>query len=265
MKKLSLLLLAFVLVSVACQKLERKNPEDPSAAKEELQPTAKQKGFCIEWTSITCSICGHSGGPLIHKFQADAPNSVNIALHVNQSDKMKIENNIYFGFNDDRPSGGGIPSFWVADEKITTGDRNKMKDLIVGNAIAGIDYKYEKSGNKFTVTTKTKFFSTGTGEYTMSVFLLEDGLDGSSNAPTGYKQAGGGAGYVHDYIMRKALGNVMGDVIATNPASGKVIDKTFTIESNADWKDVYPVVVLWKHDASATIKYAYINAMRKKK
>jgi hypothetical protein len=265
MNKLGFILLAFVLVFAACKKDEEEN-------KDELQPTAKQKGFSIEWTSITCSICGASGGPLIHKYQKDAPNSVNIALHVNSSDAMKIENNIYFGFSGDRPSGGGIPSFWVGDEKVSTsGSDNKMIDLVKsGDAIAGIDYTYEKSGNTFTVTTKTKFFSAGTGEYTMSIFLLEDGIDGSSTAATGYKQAGASYSYPnddykHDFVMRAALQNVMGDVIATNPTSGKEIDKTFKITSKSEWKKVYPVVVLWKHDPNATIKYSFVNAMRKKK
>ncbi len=267
MKKLALILFAFVLIASACTK-EEEETEEPKA----LNPTATQKGFCIEWTATTCSICGSKGGPLIHKYSVDAPHSVVIALHVNGNSDPMADNQLAYGFSDDRPSGGGIPSFWVGDLKTSTSDQEAMNDLIkTGNAVAGIDIKYTKEGSNMKVETLTKFFGTGTGDYYLSVYILEDGIDGSSTAPAGYVQPGTSSSYPnddykHNFVIRASSMNnsVMGEKIVTNPASGKEIAKNYTIALDPTWTNtVYAVAVLWKYDANATIKYSYVNAIRK--
>jgi len=264
MKRITLVLLAFVLIASACKKKEEET--DPDA----LNPTATQKGFSIEYTSITCSICGATGGPLIHKFAKEAPHGVVIALHVNSSDKM-TNNQLAYGFSNDRPSGGGIPSFWVGDTKTATSDDNAMKNLLgSGDAVAGIDLKYSRSGNTMKVETLTKFFGAASGMYYLSVYILENGIDGSSNAPEGYVQAGASYSYPnddykHDFVIRAASNNnVKGELIATDPAKDKEITKSYSIALDPSWKKtLYAVAVLWKYDPSATIKYSYVNSYRK--
>ncbi len=268
MKKLSIILFAFILIASACSKDDEEETPEVKA----LNPTSAQKGFSIEYTSTTCSLCGHYGGPTLHQFAKDAPHSVVIALHVNASDPM-ANNSLSYGFSSDRPSGGGIPSFWIADKKSDMKDAGAMKAYIAANgtAIAGIDLKYTKEGSNMKVETLTKFFSAGTGDYYLSVYILEDGIDGSSKAGTGYVQPGTSSvypndDYKHDFVIRAASANnnVMGEKIMTNPASGKEISKNFTIPLDAAWTHkLYAVAVLWKYDSSAPIKYSYINAMRK--
>jgi hypothetical protein len=168
MKQISIILMAFMLVFSGCKKDEE--TDEP----EKLSPTADVKGFAIEWTSITCSICGSKGGPLLNQYAKDAPHGAIIALHVNTPDSMKIENDVHWGFAEDRPSGGGIPSFWVGDTKTTTQDDNAVKDQInSGNAVAGVDMKYKTSGSTMTVETLTKFFAQADGDYYLSVYVLE--------------------------------------------------------------------------------------------
>lgn len=265
MKKLSLLLLAFVLVLGACKKEEETDAEA-------LNPTATQKGFAIEYTSTTCSICGSKGGPLIHKYAEDAPNSVVLALHVNGSSDPMANNQLSYGFSDDRPSGGGIPSFWVGDEKTSTNDQDAMLNLIAtGNAIAGVDIKYTKEGDNMKVETLTKFFGAGTGDYYLSVYILENGIDGSSTAPTGYVQPGASYSYPnddykHDFVIRAASvgNNVMGEKIVTDPTADQEISKSYTIALDPSWeKTLYAVAVIWKYDMNGTIKYSYVNSIRK--
>jgi len=259
MKKLTLILLAFVLIASACKKDEE---EDPEA----LNPTAAQKGFSLEYTSTTCPTCGSRGGPLLHQYAKDAPHGVVLAIHVNGSSDPMADNSISYGFSSDRPSGGGIPSFWVGDTKTSTSDQDAMKNLVgSGDAIAGIDIKYTKDGSNMKVETLTKFFKAGSGEYFLSVYILEDGIDGSDTAPAGYKQPGGAPGYIHDFVLRAAANNmVMGEKIVTDPSADKEISKSFTIPLKADWeKKLYAVAVLWKYDQAATIKFGYINSIRK--
>jgi len=266
MKKLSIILFAFILIASACSKDDEEETPEVKA----LNPTSAQKGFSIEYTSTTCSLCGHYGGPTLHQFAKDAPHSVVIALHVN-GNHDPMANNLSYGFTG-RPSGGGIPSFWIADKKSDMKDAGAMKAYIAANktAIAGIDLKYTKEGSNMKVEVLTKFFSAGTGDYYLSVYVLEDGIDGSSKAATGYVQPGTSQSYPnddykHDFVLRAATNNmVMGEKIMTNPASGKEITKKYTIPLDASWTHkLYAVAVLWKHDANATMEYSYINAMRK--
>lgn len=266
MKRITLVLLAFVLVASACKKKEEET--DPEA----LNPTATQKGFSIEYTSTTCSICGSKGGPLIHKFAKDAPHGVVIALHVNGNSDPMANNQLSYGFSGDRPSGGGIPSFWVGDTKIATSDENAMINLLgTGNAVAGIDLKYSRSGNTMKVETLTKFFTAASGMYYLSVYILEDGIDGSSNAPQGYVQPGASYSYPnddykHDFVIRAASANnsVKGELIATDPAKDKEISKTYSIALDPSWKKtLYAVAVIWKYDPNASMKYSYVNSYRK--
>ena len=266
MKKLTLILLAFVLIASACKK-EEEETVDPNA----LNPTAAQKGFAIEYTSTTCPTCGSTGAPLLHKYAKDASHSVVIALHVNSSSDPMANNTLSYGFSNDRPSGGGIPSFWVGDTKTGMNDQEAMKDLVkTGNAVAGVDVTYTISGGKMSIKTKTKFFTAASGVYNLSVYVLEDGIDGSSTAPTGYKQPGTSNSYPnddykHDYVIRAASNNnVMGEPIVTNPAKDKEISKNFTITLDPTWKKkLYAVAVIWKYDQNGTLQYSYVNAMRR--
>lgn len=265
MKKFSLLLLAFVLVMGACKKDEEPEPEA-------LNPTAAQKGFAIEYTSTTCSVCGNTGGPLIHKYAEDAPHGVVIALHVNGNSDPMANNQLSYGFHDDRPSGGGIPSFWVGDDKTALSNQDAMTDLLAtGDAIAGIDMKYSKDGNSMKVETLTKFFKAASGDYYLSVYVLENGIDGSSTAPTGYVQPGTSNSYPnddykHDFVIRAASvnNNVMGEKIVTNPTANQEISKSYTITLDPSWeKTLYAVAVIWKYDMNGTLKYSYVNSIRK--
>lgn len=258
MKKLSLILLTFVLILGACKK-----DEEETAG---LEPTSTQNGFAINYTATWCGYCGDWGAPLIHKWGADASKAVVICSHASND---PMNNSLYGEFSADRTTGGGIPSFWVGDTKTT--DNNAMIDLVgSGSAKAGVDYSYEVSGTTMTVKTKTKFFSPEAGEYYLSVLALEDGINGNSTAGQ-YTQSGVSNSYPnddyhHDYVLRaSASGSAYGTLIASNPANEAVVDKDYTITLDPSWKSPYAVVIIWKYDASASApQYKYINALKKK-
>lgn len=260
MKQITVLLLAMMVVFAGCQKDEEENNDDT----QKLQPTADVKGFSIEWTSITCGICGSTGGPLLSKFGEDGPNGAMIAIHVNSSDAMQVPNSVYFAFKEDRPSGGGIPSFWVGDEKISTSDENAVLDQVNGpDAEAGVALDYSINGNTMSIETMTKFFTDAQATYYLSVLVLEDGIDGGDNAPTGYQQAGGASDYKHNFVYRTEATPTMGEVIATMPDADDEISKNYTVELDSEWNNPYPVAIIYKYDANATVKYSYVNSYRK--
>ncbi len=260
MKKALLLAAAVMLIFSACKKDEENNTET------ELTPTAAQKGFILEWTSITCGICGSSGGPALDKFSQDGPKGAMIALHVNSSDSMKVPNNVYWAFSEDRPTGGGIPAFYAGDTKTSySDDQAVITQINSGNAVAGVAIDYEIDGNTMSIRTRTKFFQPAQGDYRLSVFVLEDGIDGSDGAPQGYDQAGGGSDYTHNCVWRaSATSEIMGELIATDPVADSKVNKNYSVQLDPEWNDVYPVAVIWKHDDQASVKYSYVNSIRKK-
>jgi len=257
MKKLTLILLAFVLVASACKK-KAEDDEDEN----KLEPTAEQRGFAINYTATWCGPCGNWGAPRIHKYGDAAPHGAVITAHAS-GDPM-YNAGLYSSFSSDRPTGGGIPSFWVGDNKgMGDGDMNTL--LASGDADAGIDFSFEKDGNKLTVKTKTKFFSPAAGDYYLSVLILEDGIDGSTSAGS-YKQNGTAnpATYKHDYVLRASSidGSSYGEKVASNPSDGNTVENSYTFTLDGTWKDVYPVAIVWRKGSGAP-SYHFVNAYKK--
>ena len=256
MKKLTLILLAFVLVASACKKEEE---EDEN----QLDPTSQQRGFAINYTATWCGPCGNWGAPLIHSYAHDAPHGAVITCHAS-GDPMHIAS-LDGSFKSDRKAGSGIPAFWVGDIKGT--GASLMKDLInSGSAKAGVDFSFEKDGGKMTVKTMTKFFSPTPGDYYLSVLLLENGIDGSSSAGS-YKQNGvsNPDTYKHDFVLRSSSVdmNSYGELIASSPSDGKTVEKTYTFTIDPSWKNVYPVAIIWRKEAGAKPEFKFVNSYKK--
>jgi len=263
MKKVFALLTITAMLFAACGKDDDK---DDTPAPVGLNPTQTQWGWTLQYTRTNCGICGSKGGPLIKQLH-NLGKTVCIAAHVGGGNDP-METTLYYPFSQDRPSGGGIPSFWVGNHKVSyngTEAADSIKAWKSRVPCAGVDMSYTITGDVMTVKTKTKFFSAQTGEFKLGVILLEDGIDGGESSGT-YNQAGAGD-YTHNYVLRAvAAGNAYGEVIITSPTSGKVIDKEYTFTLNAAWvkKNCYPVAMIWKYDATANPKHQYINAFEKK-
>jgi len=256
MKKLILFLLALAIVSVACNK----DDDDDDDNKSSLSPKQEQYGFAINYTAKWCGPCGSWGVPLIHDYATAAPNGAVICAHAS-GDPMHNAT-LYTAFTADRTTGGGIPSFWIGDTKTTNG--SAMAGLLATAAEAGVDLSFEVSGSDMNIKTKTEFFGAGTGDYYLSVLVLEDGIDGGPGSGA-YEQNGGGAGLLHDFVLRAAAGNIAyGELITSNPSSGKTVEKDYTIPLDASWIDVYPVAIIWNYDSSGNPKYMFVNSKKKK-
>ena len=262
MKKLLFILMAFALVASACTKTDDDDNGGDDGGSSGLNPTAKQNGFSIVYTATWCHYCGQWGAPRIHDYANDAPNGVMICNHVN--DPM-TNNGLLKSFSDDRKY-NGEPHFWVGDDE--TYQKNAMKDLLAkGDAIAGVDYTYSVSGGVMTVKTSVKFFAAGSGDYYLSVLVLEDGIAGDKNAGQ-YAQHGvsNPDDYKHDYVLRKSAvtGKAYGEKIVSSPAKDKTINKEYKISVDASWKNPYAVALIWKKESGAAPQYKYINSLKKK-
>ena len=109
-----------------------------------------------------------------------------------------------------------------------------------------------------------------TDDFYLSVFLLEDGIDGSFSSGL-YRQAGTlmsypNDDYTHDFVLRlSATGSeAYGEKIVEHPEKGQVILREYSFPIKPYKKqNVYPVAVLWKYDPSGSKPYyKYINSIK---
>jgi hypothetical protein len=262
MKKIVLLFFIITLISfVSCKKEDEQSTENEEAT---LQPEQEQRGFAINYTAYWCSPCGNWGAPLIHDYAEDAPAGAIICAHAGNDPMYNYA--LFSSFTGDRTTGGGIPSFWVGD--VETISSNAMINLLNTTPVAGVDYEYEVKDGKMNINVKVKFFEAGTGEYYLSVIVLEDGIPGGTSAPSNYQQSGtNDPNYTHDFVLRTAAtpNNAYGELIVNNPSANDEVDKSYSIDLDASWDDIYPVCIIWKKDSSnGRPYYKYINSLKKK-
>jgi len=254
MKKLAILMIGATLMFTACDK-------DKDVDK--LNPTQDMYGFAINYTATWCGPCGNWGAPLIHDIKnVNANKVVAITCHAS-GDPMYIAN-LYSEFDNDRTDGGGIPSFWVGDVSVSSGSAvSTMQSLLANIPAAGMDYRITKTSTAFEIKSQVKFFSAATGEYYLSTFVLEDGIDGSTNSGA-YKQNGTANPdtYEHDFVLRaSATGNSYGELIVNGSvAKDQTFDKEYSINIDPTWvNDVYVVQILWKKEG-VDPAYKFVNA-----
>jgi len=255
MKRFQLLLVAFLVAATFsnCKK------EDEV---QKLAPKQTQNGFAINYTAKWCGPCGSWGAPAIHALHdVDADKVVAITAHAG-GDPMHNRALYYsFGAQDQRPTGGGIPAFYVGDNK--TYSTSAMTNLLAQTPVAGMDMKSSKKDGKMKVDAQVKFFEDGTGEYYLSILMLEDGIDGGTSAPSDYQQNGtSDPNYKHDFVLRAShvQGNSYGELIATNPAKNKTFDVSAEMDIESGWEDVYPVLLLWHKNTNGF--YEFVNAFK---
>ncbi|MFC2111363.1 Omp28-related outer membrane protein [Bacteroidota bacterium] len=259
MKKLIFFLLALMIAFAGC----KKDKDDEDEEIKGLNPTQTQWGFVYEYTRVNCGTCGSLGGPLLHELH-DMGNVVGVAGHVSGGNDP-MESSYSNGFYSDRPHDGGIPFFWVCNTECIRDAalaKSTMTSFKSQTPIAGVDLSYTISGGKMSVKTKTKFFAAGTGDYLISVYVLEDNIDGGSSSGA-YDQAGGSADYKHMCVLREvSASNVYGETLAASPAKDAIFEKDFEFTLDPGWitGNTHPAVVIWNMDFTANPSHVFINA-----
>lgn len=256
MNKLVIFSLSLIFLFASCNKDE--NEADESG---QLVPLQQQWGLALNYTASWCGPCGDWGAPLIHDF-ANAGNVLAITAHAS-GDPMH-NSALYNAFTSDRPTGGGIPSFYIGDVKSTS--MSDLQALLDQTPFAAIAMNYSREGNNMTVNTRTEFFTTHAGIYHLVVLVLESGIDGSATSGD-YEQNGvsNPDSYKHDFVLRasSSTGNVYGEKIMTDPSHGDTIDKQFTFSLNPEWtNEIYPVAILWEKNSQSSPVFHFVNAMK---
>ncbi len=232
-------------------------------------PTSKQYAFMGELTSTTCGICGSSGHTNFNlACKTNTGKIIALAFHCNApSDAMQSP--LLFSYESSRPAvGGGIPAFYIGDHQISLSSLQPSIDSITKNtAEAGVKFTTKIVGNVMQVTAKIKFFKAVTGDYFVSFYLNETGIDGSPTAPVGYVQTAGSTGYKHVNVVRAGNdnGNAYGVKVtkAATTASGTVYDYTCNINIDPSWvkANLFVSSVIWKQNPNtgSSCRYLFVN------
>jgi len=228
----------------------------------------QQWALVFNYTATWCSYCGIWGAPLMHDLNA-LSRVVPVSIHTN-GDPMYTE--LMDDLASDRETGNSIPAFWIGDTK-TNNQQESFDQVIALKAqlpVAGLNLSYEFEGNSIKVDVKTIFLKNLDGDFFLNIFLLEDGIDGSSSSGN-YKQAGTSQSYPdddyeHNFVLRTTQNeeNVYGEQIISNPSSDETINKSYIINLNDNWEQqIYPVAVLWQYlPEGAKPHYIFINAIK---
>ena len=272
MKKINLFLFGFLfLFVISCDKYEevqKKDVPEVVPVVNDLTPEMKQRAFMSEVTSTTCGICGGSGYSNFNLIKKNNTGKIiALAFHCNFPDDSMVCNNLLNSYDGSRPTGSGIPAFYIGDKKTTTtGMQPYVDTLLMRLPEAQVKFNAVIEGSKMNVTSKIKFFKNVTGDYYVTFFLCEHGIDGSPTAPTGYAQSGGSAGYKHNNVVRAANTTTAYGVKITTAATtaiNTVFDYTCSINIASNWNKakLFVTAVIWKRnpDNTAPCQYLFIN------
>lgn len=256
MKKVLFSLIVITILFSACKKDDEENGEKGLVVKKE------QWALALNYTATWCGPCGSWGAPLI--MQLGSMDKV-LAVKAHASNDPMNNSAYYSSFTAERPS-NGIPSFWINDEKVTAQNAvNKVNEAIALPVHAGLAMEADRVGTQYNVKVKAEWFEAGAGSYYLSVFLLENGIDGSASAGA-YSQNGvNDPDYEHYYVFRTvATQNLYGEPLATDPAAEYSVEKEYTIDIDPTWtNDVYPVAVLWNYVGTGERpNYKFVNAIK---
>ncbi|MFC2100446.1 Omp28-related outer membrane protein [Bacteroidota bacterium] len=265
MKKLFLFLIGVSIVIASCTKTSEKEDEQPDPTGPDPQPV--QKALVLEQTGTWCGACPGAAA-ILHSLGGQyGKQIIPIAVHGgNNADPMEID--CFNSFRSDRMN-SSFPSFFVPHERISSSESIVKNDIDVQLAWtpvkAGVDFIATKEGNIMNVELKVRFFQGAAETYYLSVYLLENGIDGGPGTGA-YEQTSGGAGYTHEHVLRACASgaNFWGDIL--NPsgavAAGAEFDKTFNLTLDPSWNaaNVYVVAVVWQMNQSGTpVAYLYVN------
>lgn len=290
MKKLLFVATAAALtLTVACKK---KKTDDGGG---ETFAVAQQQNTLLVYNTATwCGPCGAYGGPTFKTTLSDAEiagNLVAIDLHTSGSSQLVPYYMKPGGTNDTlflstfaaqvyaqtKPN-GYIPHFYANNtflgnsEVTSTGIKSAVNTFKAQTPTAGVAVKASNSSNKITITYKAKSFAANSGDYFLSLLLVEKAI-------TGYQNGAPGSITEHKHIVRATAFGTVNDqskafstaAVLSNPAAGQEVEGTQAFQFEAlpiaarysavqKWNytpgNTMVVAILWKKNGSA---YDFVN------
>jgi len=224
-----------------------------------------QKPLVTKVTATWCPPCGSWGWDLFENLVEDNSSSaVLIAGHYRGSDLETTAGNELaenFGVS-------GQPSFYLGNSRQSASSgsapmaRTDIKSAVDNASAIGpvantaiMPIAYDPATKFYTFETTTTFFQAASGEYSLSVYAVEDDVVNS--------QASRGADAIHKRVLRGEItgqGTFGGTIVSGNVSADQSFSSTFSLEfPMVEWKeeDLHLVLVIWKKNGST---YEFVNA-----
>jgi hypothetical protein len=139
-----------------------------------------------------------------------------------------------------------------------TAVKNAVDSTYSVSPLANCSYTKTLTGNLLTVNTTSKFFSDASGDYYLSVLLVENDI-------IAYQEGIGSTAH-HMNVLRGSMStSVFGDLIASGSiAKNSTYPKTFQKTLDVSWNatKMYLAFVIWEKTGS---QYYYVNAFKDEK
>lgn len=224
-------------------------------------PEKKSRAVVFKFTETWCGPCGDWGWQTAEETIAQLGDKGYYIGVMGSSNPSTMNANCYSTFESNY-NVAGYPTFLIKEDQ-----NSQTSSQVMGlvNAFAATTpaaspaANFSITGNTLNVTAKAKFWAATSGEYYMTAFLVEDGVQATQNGQSGTVS--------HHHILRGTMEanlSPWGQQLASGSiANNAEYTKTYSIALNAAWVkaklEVY--VVIFKKNAG---KYEFINAIKGK-
>lgn len=262
--------LSTLLVINACKKSSDETPaptNNNSTGISTVPSSFTQKALLEEFTGAWCTTCPDAHLKRDQVVAAHAGKAIAVSVH--ETDAMEIpliwtldatfSTNIPSGMINRTPSSGNVilnQTQWLSNATLALGKTAKC----------GLAINSSVSGTTASIEVHAGFNQTITGNYNLTVYLVENKVTGSGseyNQANAYNNSSGSPfynkgnpiiNYEHNYVVRKVLTANMGDAIdGAKMVSGGDYKKTFSASvSGYDLNELYLVAFVNKIGTSST-------------
>ncbi|MFM2316517.1 MAG: outer rane lipoprotein Omp28 [Bacteroidota bacterium] len=284
MKKIQFILLSFVVLFSACDRIENPVTVAKNKYREDLYGaapafatvTATEKNVLFEeFTGHLCGFCPPSTYLALELDSTLGERMVTVAIHAGSlaetggalftTDYTTPAGNLYWaqlngGFNPtariDRL--GGLSSY----EYLDPANPSSWQDIVMSqmNAPTPVQLQanceYVSNDNVFNIHMNSQFLQGYTGNVNLVVLLVESHLvspqEDYSQTPSEIEE------YEHEHVLRTNVSEPMGNLLINSPGAGYSATTSFTIPSQANWEPSNMTVIGYLVDANT---HAVLNAV----
>ncbi|NNF02385.1 MAG: Omp28-related outer membrane protein, partial [Bacteroidia bacterium] len=146
-----------------------------------------------------------------------------------------------------------------------------------GNPLSGLAIETDLNQNTLDVTVHTGFRTAVSGDYRVTVYLIEQAVTGvgsgydqmnyynNDQSSPFYNMGNPIVGYEHDYVVRKTLSAELGDQVPTSAmvAGGEFV-KSYTVNTSAYSNSNLKVLAFVNKVGNSSITHEIINAQQVK-